>query len=72
MCIRVCSVWGEQSWSGSSGVNTAFDIRGASVDSDAAYKTADAEAGDYDQKHPNMPISFQLEKSASSPRRYGA
>jgi hypothetical protein len=53
---------GQQSWSGSSGVNTAFDIRAASIDSDAAYKTALKEAGDYDQKHPNMPISFQLEK----------
>jgi hypothetical protein len=53
---------GEQSWSGSSGVNTAFDIRAASIDTDAAYKTADAQAGDYDKKHPNMPISFQLEK----------
>jgi hypothetical protein len=53
---------GQQSWSGSSGVNTAFDIRAVSIDSDAAYKTADKEAADYDQKHPNMPISFQLEK----------
>ena len=54
---------GEQSWSGSSGSNTAFDIRAASIDTDAAYKTADAQAGDYDQKHPNMPITFLLEKT---------
>jgi hypothetical protein len=53
---------GEQSWSGSQGVNTAFDIRAASIDTDAAYKTADEKAKDYDEKHPGMPISFQLEK----------
>jgi hypothetical protein len=50
------------SWSGSSGVNTAFDIRAASIDTVAAYETALKEAKDYDQKHPGMPISFQLEK----------
>ena len=54
---------GEQSWSGSSGSNTAFDIRAATVDTDAAYKTAEAQAGDYDQKHPNMPITYLLEKT---------
>jgi len=53
---------GQQSWSGSSGVNTAFDIRASSIDTDAAYKTALEQAKDYDQKHPGMPISFQLEK----------
>ena len=51
-----------QAWSGRQGVNTAFDIRGASIDSDAAYKTADEKAQDYDKQHPGMPISFQLEK----------
>jgi hypothetical protein len=53
---------GEQAWSGSQGVDTAFDYRAASIDSPAAYKTADEKAADYDQKHPGMPISFQLEK----------
>jgi hypothetical protein len=56
------------SWSGSSGVNTAFDIRAASIDTDAAYKTADEQAKDYDQKHPGMPISFQLEKINQFPQ----
>ncbi len=51
---------GDQAWSGSAG---AFDFRSASIDSDAAYKTADAKAADYDQKHPGMPISFLLEKT---------
>jgi hypothetical protein len=53
---------GDEPWSGRSGLNTAFDIRSASIDSPAAYKTADEKAADYDQKHPGMPISFQLEK----------
>ena len=55
---------GDESWSGHSGVNTAFDIRAVSIDSDAAYKTADEHAKDYDEKHPGMPISFQLEKTS--------
>jgi len=53
---------GEEAWSGHLGVNSAFDIRGVSIDSDAAYKTADAKAEDYDKQNPGMPISFQLEK----------
>jgi hypothetical protein len=52
-----------QPWSGSQGQNTAFDIRAVSTDSDAAYKAADEKAADYDQKHPGMAISFQLEKT---------
>lgn len=58
---------GQESWSGSQGLNTAFDIRAVSVDSDAAYKTAEEKAGDYDQKHPGMPISFLLEKTSQFP-----
>ena len=58
---------GEEAWSGRLGVNTAFDIRAASIDSDAAYKTADEKAADYDKQHPNMPISFQLEKTNQFP-----
>jgi hypothetical protein len=54
---------GEGAWSGSSGVNRSFDIRTVSVDSVAAYKTADEKAADYDKQHPGMPISFQLERN---------
>lgn len=54
---------GEEAWSGSSGANTAFDFRAVSVDSSAAYKTADEKAADYDKQHPGMPISFQLERT---------
>jgi hypothetical protein len=53
---------GEESWSGHQGVNTSFDIRAASVDSDAAYKIAMEKGADYDKKNPGMPISYQLEK----------
>jgi hypothetical protein len=52
----------EEGWSGRQGVNTAFDIRNVSIDSDAAYKTAVEKEGDYDKKNPGMTISFQLEK----------
>jgi hypothetical protein len=58
---------GDEAWSGRQGVNTAFDIRAASIDSSAAYKTADAKAADYDKQHPGMPISFQLEKISQFP-----
>jgi len=58
---------GEQPWSGSQGVDTPFDIRAASIDSPAAYKTAVEKAADYDQKHPGMAISFQLEKVKQFP-----
>jgi hypothetical protein len=58
----VFSQGGAEAWSGSSGVDTPFDIRAVSVDSDAAYKTAVEKAQDYDKQHPGMPISFQLEK----------
>jgi hypothetical protein len=59
---------GEEAWSGKSGVNTAFDIRALSIDSDAAYKTADAKAADYDKAHPSTPISFLLEKINQFPQ----
>ena len=58
---------GEQTWSGPQGVDTPFDIRAVLVDSDAAYKTADEKAADYDKAHPGMPISFQLEKNQQIP-----
>ncbi len=52
---------GEQAFSGG-GVDAPFDIRGASIDSVAAYQTALEKAQDYDKQHPGTPISFQLEK----------
>ena len=58
---------GEESWSGSQGVNSPFDIRAVSIDSGAAYKTADEHAADVDKKSPGMPISFLLEKTNQFP-----
>ena len=59
----VFPVGGTSSFSGSEGVNIPFEMRDASVDSDAAYKTADEKAADYDKQHPGMPISFLLERT---------
>jgi hypothetical protein len=58
---------GDEPWSGRSGQNTAFDIRAASIDSTTAYKTAQEQAKDYDEKHPGMPISFLLEQTNRFP-----
>jgi len=52
----------EEAWSGKQGINTSFDIRSVSFDSNAAYETAIEKAGEYDKKNPGMPISFQLEQ----------
>jgi len=58
---------GEQAWSGPQGANSPFDMRAVLIDSDAAYKTADEKATDYDKQHPGMPISYQLEKIGKYP-----
>ncbi len=50
----------EEAWSGAA--NKAFLIAAVKVDTDAAYKTAAKEAGDYDKKNPKQMISFLLEK----------
>jgi hypothetical protein len=57
----------EESWSGKQGVDSSFVIQAVSIDTDAAYKTALAQAGDYDKKNPGMNISFVLEKTSKFP-----
>jgi hypothetical protein len=52
----------EEGWSGPRGVTTPFRMAAVRIDTDAAYKTALAEAGDYDKKNPGKPITFLLEK----------
>ncbi|HUB82885.1 MAG TPA: hypothetical protein VMB03_29000 [Bryobacteraceae bacterium] len=59
----VFPVGGSSSFSGSEGVDKPFEIQAVSVDSDAAYKTADEKAAEYDKQHPGMPITFQLERT---------
>jgi len=49
-----------ESWSGPAA--KAFLIAAVKVDTDAAYKTALKEAGDYDKKNPKQTISFLLER----------
>jgi hypothetical protein len=56
----------EGGWSGAKGTTGPFDIRAVKIDSDAAYETALKQAGDYDKKNPNMPISITLEKNNRS------
>jgi hypothetical protein len=58
----------QESWSGHLGVNTAFDIRSVSIDTDAAYKTAMEKSADYDKKNPGMTITFQLEQVNKFPQ----
>jgi hypothetical protein len=55
----------EEPWSGPT--EKPFLIAGVKVDSDAAYKTALKEAGDYDQKNPKQTISFDLERQERFP-----
>jgi hypothetical protein len=55
----------EEAWSGPS--EKPFLIAAVKVDSDAAYKTALQEAGDYDRKNPKQTISFDLERQERFP-----
>jgi hypothetical protein len=55
----------EEAWSGPS--EKPFLIAAVKVDSDAAYKTALTEAGDYDRKNPKQTISFDLERQERFP-----
>jgi hypothetical protein len=57
----------EESWAGKQGVNSSFPIQAVSIDTDAAYKTALEQAGDFDKKNPGMNISFVLEKTSKFP-----
>src|ERR1039458_6632617 len=57
----------EESWSGKQGVDSSFVIQAVSIDTDAAYKTALAQAVDYDKKNPGMNIAFVLEKTSKFP-----
>ncbi|HUJ23582.1 MAG TPA: hypothetical protein VLX58_18740 [Bryobacteraceae bacterium] len=59
----------EESGSGPRGDATPFLIAAVKTDSDEVYQTAMKEkrATDYDKKNPDMPISFQLEKTPRFP-----
>ena len=57
----------EESWSGKQGVESSFTIQAVSIDTNAAYKTALEQAGDYDKKNPGMNIAFVLEKTGKFP-----
>jgi len=52
----------ETSWSGPSGQNLPFIVQAFKIDSPAALKTALEKGKDYSRKHPDIPITFQVEK----------
>ncbi len=57
----------EENWSGAGGIDSPFLMAAVSKDTDAAYQTALAQAGDYDKKNPGKPITFLLAKIAKFP-----
>lgn len=57
----------EQGWSGPRSGEEPFLMAAVKVDTDAAYQTALAQAGDYDKKNPGKPVTFLLEKIAKFP-----
>jgi hypothetical protein len=57
----------EEGWSGPRGVSSPFVMAALKIDTDAAYQTALAQAGDYDKKNPDKPITFVLEKITKFP-----
>jgi len=52
----------EESWSGPDGLSAPFPIAAVEIDTDAAYKTAEGKAGEYEKKRPGKPITWLLEK----------
>jgi len=57
----------EEGWGGAHGVNQPFTVGAVKADTDAAYKTALAQAADYDKKNPGKPITLLLEKNQKFP-----
>jgi hypothetical protein len=57
----------EQGWSGPRGVTTPFLMAAVKVDTPDAYKTAEAQAADYEKKNPGKPITWLLEKNNKFP-----
>jgi hypothetical protein len=57
----------EEGWSGPREDNQPFLIAAVKIETDAAYKTALAQAADYDKKNPGKPITLLLEKNPNFP-----
>jgi len=57
----------EEAFSGRSGESKPFLIEMAKIDSDKAYQTALAKAGDYEKKNPAKPITLVLELTPRHP-----
>ena len=58
---------GDQPYLGPSGPSVPFVMAALKVDTDAALKTAESKAADYEKKNPKMPITFLLEKTSRFP-----
>ena len=61
------NVGGAESWSGATAKSSPFQTTGFVVDSDAAYKTADAKADAWVKKHPGKKVAFSLGSAARFP-----
>ncbi len=57
----------EQGWSGPRGVTAPFLMAAVKIDTPDAYKTAEAQAADYEKKNPGKPITWLLEKNNKFP-----
>lgn len=58
---------GEEAFSGSRGTSKPFLIEAAKIDTDKAYETALTKAGDFEKKHPGLPITLILELTQRHP-----
>ena len=56
-----------EAWSGPRGITSPFPIMAVKIETDAAYEAALKQAGDYDKKNPDKPISWLLEKQNKYP-----
>jgi len=57
----------EEGWTGPTGDTAPFPIMAVKIETDAAYQTALKQAAEYQKKHPNMPITWLLEKESKHP-----
>ena len=59
---------GDEPFSAKPDASRPFLIEAVQIDSDKAYQTALTKAGEYEAKHPGMPITLILEQTPRNPR----
>jgi len=57
----------EETWVGPRGQASPFPVAAFKVDATAAYETAMKKGADYAKKHPDLPVTFLLEKTPRFP-----